>query len=131
MRMRAALLLMVLGLVAGCTTASQPTKPGRSASPGPVTLSETERAVVERDTLASLPDVANASFRTVSASRAASGTVTVCGYINVTGRGGTQTGDKPFVGVLNGSEFLLSAIGGTSEETVAVQTECIQNRVYI
>ncbi len=131
MRMRAATMMMILGLTAGCTTASQPAKPAGSTTPGPVTLSDTERATVERDTLASLPDVANANFRTISAARSSTGTVTVCGYINVTGRAGTQTGDKPFIGVLNGSEFLLSAMGGTSEETAAVQAECIQNRVYI
>ena len=122
--------LLVLSL-AGCTSTPNANKAARSAPPGPVTLSDAERSTVERDTIAALPDVSAGTFRTISAARSADGRVTVCGYINVTSGSGIRSGDTPFIGVLAGGEFQMSAIGGTSEETVAVQSECIQNRVYI
>jgi len=129
--MRPAISLLLIGLVAGCTSTPPPAKQATSTAVAPATLSDAERAIVERDTLAALPDVSNASFRTISASKSSNGTMTVCGYINVVASSGTSSGDKPFIGVLSGSEFLLSAMGGSKEETIAVQAECIQSRVYI
>lgn len=129
--MRRAIFLLLIGLAAGCTSTPPPAKQAKSTSVAPATLSDADRAIVERDTLAALPDVSNASFRTISASKGSSGTMTVCGYINVVASSGTSSGDKPFIGVLSGGEFRLSAMGGSEEETIAVQTECVQNRVYI
>ena len=129
--MRRAIALIMIGLTAGCTSTTPTAKPTTATSGTSVTLSETDRSTVERDTVAVLPDVSNATFRTVSASRRADGTLTVCGYVNSTNGAGVKSGDKPFVGILANGSFTLSAIGGTKEETVAVQSECIQNRVYI
>lgn len=124
----AGLLAVAIG---GCTSTSPAAKPARSSPPGPVTLSDAEKSIVERDTIASLPDVRAGTFRTISAARGTDGRVTVCGYINITSSAGVSSGDTPFIGELAGGEFQMSAIGGSSEETIAVQSECQQNRVYI
>ena len=56
----------------------------------------------------------------------ADGTVTACGYVNVGG-----AGDKPYIGALTSAGFVMSAMGGTDSETIAVQKSCGQRGVHI
>lgn len=125
------LLLATAQAASGCTTRAPADQPRRSGPAGPVSLTQAERSLVERETLAALPEIASGTFRTISAARAADGKVTVCGYLDFDDGRGVRSGDKPFVGLLAGDAFTLSALGGTAEETAAVQAECIRNRVYI
>jgi hypothetical protein len=130
-RMKRAIALILIGLVAGCTSTTPTAKPVTSKSGASVTLSDAERSTVQQDMVAALPDVTNATFRTISASRRSDGTLDVCGYIDVTNGAGVKSGDKPFIGTLANGSFALSAMAGTKEEIVNVQTQCIKNRVYI
>lgn len=128
--MRRAIALLIIGLAAGCSSTPAP-KPVTTASGTSVTLSDAERSTVERDAVATLPDVSSATFRTISASRRSDGALNVCGYVDSMNAAGVKSGDKPFIGVLANGSFALSAVGRTKEEIVAVQSECVKNRVYI
>ncbi len=129
--MRPTIALILIGLTAGCASTPQAATPATTKSGVSVTLSDADRSTVERDMVAALPDISEATFRTISASRRSDGSLTVCGYIDATSTSGVKSGDKPFIGMLSDGAFTLSARGGTADETVAVQTECIKSRIYI
>lgn len=127
--MKAALAAALVLLVAGCT--SSPPKPAPTPAPKagavtPVTLSDAERATVEVGARSYLQNPPDAVFRTMLASKRADGATTVCGYVNV-----NNGGDKPYIGTLAGGVFSVTAIGGTADETIAVQKACQSSRVYI
>ena len=123
MRKIPALLLLVA--VASCTSTPQTPKPPQAAAGGAaVTLTDADRAAVERAVRVQLgqPD---ATFRTMIAQRDANNAVVVCGYVN------PGVGDTPFVGMLNGGAFTVSDLGGPTERTIAVQKACHDRGIYI
>jgi hypothetical protein len=120
-------------LMAGCVSAPPtPAPTTTSTAAAPVTLSDADRAAIEAGTRASLQNApADATFRTMTASRGSDGVVTVCGYVNAKDSSGGNTGDKPFIGVMTGAGFSVTGMGGADAETIAVQTQCARRRINI
>lgn len=117
-------------LLAGCTSTSPPpTKPAayspRYGTNTPLTLTDADRAAVEAGTRAALANPPGASFRTMAATRAPDGVVTVCGYVN------TGSGDKPYVGTLSGGAYTMTGHGASDAEIVSVQAACAQKGAHI
>ena len=54
------------------------------------------------------------------------GTVYVCGSVNARTSSGAFTGDQPFYGTLDQREFTPIKIGGTQEQSQAIQAYCRQ-----
>ncbi len=119
-------LLVTAAMAGGCSSNSQNT-PAPAASRGPageVALSPSDRTAVETSVRSSLGQP-SASFRTMIGQRDASGVVTVCGYFN------SGSGDTPFIGTLNSGAFTVSNLGGTAEQTIAVQSACHGRGIYV
>ena len=121
----AALLLLVSGCVSSSPT-PPPASPIASGANKPYPLSDTEKATIEAGVRVSGPNIAaDAAFRTITATKGTNGITTACGYV------GTSAGEKPFIGVLGGTGFAMTGIGGAAEETIAVQTSCGQLGIHI
>lgn len=119
-------LLVTAAMAAACSSTGQNT-PAPAAPRGPageVSLSASDRTAVETSVRSSLGQP-SASFRTMIGQRDASGVVTVCGYFN------SGSGDTPFIGTLNGGAFTVSNLGGTTEQTIAVQSACHGRGIYV
>jgi len=120
--------LFMLFALAACSSTGNTPKPASSASPGAagssVQLTDADRAAVETAVRAQLGQP-GATFRTMIAQRDPGNAVVVCGYVN------PGSGDTPFVGMLSGSAFTVSDIGGPTERTVAVQKACHGRGIYI
>lgn len=119
---------VLLVLVSGCVSSPPPppASPIASKANSPYALTDTEKATIETGTRAARPDLpAGASFRTITATKSTDGVVTACGYV------GTSGGEKPFIGVLGGTTFTMTGIGGAAAETIAVQTSCGRLGIHI
>jgi len=128
--MKSPILASVAVLLCGCMSSPSTTAPKTSTTPGspsaPVVLTEMDRATIEaavRSYKLDLP--ATATFRTMTARRAGDGRVTACGYVNA------GTGDKPYVGILGDGGYTVTALGGTREEVIAIQSECGRKGINI
>jgi hypothetical protein len=73
-----------------------------------------------------LSDPASAQFGQIYAGRKPDGTVYVCGSVNARTSSGTFTGDQPFYGTLDQRGFNPIKIGGTAEQSQAIQAYCRQ-----
>jgi hypothetical protein len=73
-----------------------------------------------------LSDPASAQFGQIVAGRKPDGTVYVCGSVNARTSSGAFTGDQPFYGTLDQREFTPIKIGGTQEQSQAIQAYCRQ-----
>ncbi len=119
---------VLLALVSGCVSSqpAPPASPIASTANTPHALSDTEKATIEAGVRASQPDIpAGAAFRTITATKGTNGITTACGYV------GTSQGEKPFVGILGGTGFAMTGIGGAAEETIAVQASCSRMGIHI
>ena len=120
------LLLLLSGCVSnGPPPASAPPPPVMSTRNTPVTLTDANRTAIEAGVRTALGNPANATFRTMIATKAGDGVVTACGYVNTGG------GDKPYIGTLSDTGFAMTGKGGTAEETIATQTACSNKGVHI
>jgi hypothetical protein len=118
----------LLLLIAGCVSsppAVAPPPPVMSTRNTPVTLTDANRKAIETGVRAALGNPANATFRTMIATKGSDGVVTACGYVN------TGSGDKPYIGTLADAGFTMTGKGGTAEETIATQTACSNKGVHI
>ena len=118
----------LLLLVSGCVSSPTPppASPIASGANTPYPLSDAEKAAIEAGVRVSGPNIAaEAAFRTITATKATNGITTACGYV------GTSAGEKPFIGILGGTGFAMTGIGGAAEETIAVQTSCGQMGIHI
>jgi hypothetical protein len=73
-----------------------------------------------------LSNPASAQFGQIFAGRKPDGTVYVCGSVNARTSSGAFTGDQPFYGTLDQRGFTPIKIGGTAEQSQAIQTYCRQ-----
>jgi hypothetical protein len=128
----AALAVLMSGCVSAPPTPTPTPATTTSTAAAPVVLSDADRAAIEAGTRASLPNApADATFRTMTATRGSDGVVTACGYVNAKDSSGGNTGDKPFIGVMTGAGFSVTAMGGSDAETIAVQAQCARHRINI
>jgi hypothetical protein len=114
--------------LSACTSTQPPAAPPPPVNTGgntPVTLSDADRAAIEAGTRAALGGGANATFRTMIATRGGDGVVTACGYVN------TGSGDRPYIGVLGAAGFSVTSISSTKDEIIAVQGACSKKGVHI
>jgi hypothetical protein len=121
----ASIVLVLAGCVSSSPPAAAPPPPIMTGRNNPVTLSDANRAAIESGVRAALGNPANATFRTMIATKGPDGVVTACGYVN------TGSGDKPYVGTLSDAGFAMTGKGGTDAETIATQTACSQKGVHI
>ncbi len=121
-------LLVTAAISTACSSTGQSQNtPAPASSRGPageVALSPSDRTAVETSVRTSLGQP-SASFRTMIGQRDATGVVTVCGYFNA------GSGDTPFIGTLGGGSFTVSNLGGTAEQTIAVQSACHGRGIYV
>jgi hypothetical protein len=73
-----------------------------------------------------LSNPASAQFGQIFAGRKPDGTVYVCGSVNARTSSGAFTGDQPFYGTLDQREFTPIKIGGSEEQSRAIQAYCRQ-----
>ena len=73
-----------------------------------------------------LSDPASAQFGQINAGREPDGTVYVCGSVNARTSSGAFTGDQPFYGTLDQRAFNPIKIGGTEEQSRAIEAYCRQ-----
>jgi hypothetical protein len=73
-----------------------------------------------------LSDPASAQFGQIFAGRKPDGTVYVCGSVNARTSSGAFTGDQPFYGTLDQRAFTPIKIGGSEEQSRAIQAYCRQ-----
>ena len=73
-----------------------------------------------------LSNPASAQFGQIFAGRKPDGTVYVCGSVNARTSSGALTGDQPFYGTLDQREFTPIKIGGSEEQSRAIQAYCRQ-----
>lgn len=107
----ATFIAIALGAV-GCTT-----------TPGtPITLTGTQRSIVEQGVRAALKDPDSAKFGgPVAAARAADGDVTACGFVNAKNSYGGYVGSSPYIAKLRGTVIVDSTTGSGSEaDTIAL-----------
>ncbi len=117
--------LLLLLVVASCTSTQQTPKPaGATATGASVPISDADRAVIEAAVRARAGQP-SATFRTMIAQNDPGGAVMVCGYVN------PGAGDTPFVGTLSEGAFIVTDLGGPTERTLAVQKACHGAGIYI
>lgn len=127
MRKAAAILSAVA--LAGC---AGPMPHSNNASPppqplAPVTLTSAQIAMVQAGVRSSLKDPASARFDRVQLWKAGQKDAThiaVCGYVNAKNSFGGYTGDKPFVGVMDGRIFVVAGMGGSDLDSLSVLAVC-------
>lgn len=119
------MLLLLAGCVSSPPQAAAPPPPVMSTRNTPMTLTDANRTAIEAGVRAALGNPANATFRTMIATKGSDGIVTACGYVN------TGSGDKPYVGTLSAAGFTMTGKGGTVDETIATQTACSNKGVHI
>jgi hypothetical protein len=73
-----------------------------------------------------LSNPASAQFGQIFAGRKPDGTVYVCGSVNARTSSGAFTGDQPFYGTLDQRAFTPIKIGGSEEQSRAIQAYCRQ-----
>lgn len=114
-------------LLAGCAA-----DPGPQAQTGSVevyqrvSLAPQQAQLVYSGVQRLLSDPASAQFGQIFAGRKPDGTVYVCGSVNARTSSGAFTGDQPFYGTLDQREFTPIKIGGSEEQSRAIQAYCRQ-----
>ena len=73
-----------------------------------------------------LSNPASAQFGQIFAGRKPDGTVYVCGSVSARTSSGAFTGDQPFYGTLDQRAFTPIKIGGSEEQSRAIQAYCRQ-----
>jgi hypothetical protein len=114
-------------LLAGCAA-----DPGPQAQTGSVevyqrvSLAPQQAQLVYSGVQRVLSNPASAQFGQIFAGRKPDGTVYVCGSVNARTSSGAFTGDQPFYGTLDQREFTPIKIGGSEEQSRAIQAYCRQ-----
>jgi hypothetical protein len=114
-------------LLAGCAA-----DPGPQAQTGSVevyqrvSLAPQQAQLVYSGVQRVLSNPASAQFGQIFAGRKPDGTVYVCGSVNARTNSGAFTGDQPFYGTLDQRQFTPIKIGGTQEQSQAIQAYCRQ-----
>jgi hypothetical protein len=73
-----------------------------------------------------LSDPNSARFGEIFAGRQPDGTLYVCGSVDVRNNSGGYIGDQPFYGTLDQRAFTPITIGGTQEQSQAIEAYCRQ-----
>jgi hypothetical protein len=73
-----------------------------------------------------LSDPNAARFGNINAGRRPDGTLYVCGSVDVRNSSGAYTGEQPFYGTLDQREFTPITIGGSEEQSRAIEAYCRQ-----
>ena len=115
-------------LLTGCAAESGPpqVQAGSAEIYQRVSLGPQQMQLVYSGVQRVLSDPASAQFGQIVAGRKPDGTVYVCGSVNARTVSGTFTGDQPFYGTLDQREFTPIKIGGTAEQSQAIQAYCRQ-----
>jgi hypothetical protein len=114
-------------LLAGCAA-----DPGPQAQTGSVevyqrvSLAPQQAQLVYSGVQRVLSNPASAQFGQIFAGRKPDGTVYVCGSVNARTSSGAFTGDQPFYGTLDQRAFTPIKIGGSEEQSRAIQAYCRQ-----
>ena len=114
-------------LLAGCAA-----DPGPQAQTGSVevyqrvSLAPQQAQLVYSGVQRVLSNPPSAQFGQIFAGRKPDGTVYVCGSVNARTSSGAFTGDQPFYGTLDQREFTPIKIGGSEEQSRAIQAYCRQ-----
>lgn len=82
----------------------------------PITLTPSQRTIVQREVRASLKDPNSAKFGTMAAGRETDGSITVCGLVNAKNSYGGYAGMSGFIGALvsGGTRFIVAGIDGSA-----------------
>jgi|RhiMethySRZTD1v2_1073278.scaffolds.fasta_scaffold480789_2 hypothetical protein len=117
-------------LLAGCSASEPPATAQLQSNQAEVyqrvSLAPEQAQLVYSGVQRVLSDPASAQFGQIFAGRKPDGTVYVCGSVNVRTSSGTFTGDQPFYGTLDQRGFTPIKIGGTAEQSQAIQAYCRQ-----
>ena len=113
-------------LLAGCAAEPPPQATGSVEVYQRVSLGPQQMQLVYSGVQRLLSDPASAQFGQIVAGRKPDGTVYVCGSVNARTNSGAFTGDQPFYGTLNQRQFTPIKIGGTQEQSQAIQAYCRQ-----
>jgi hypothetical protein len=115
-------------LLAGCAAESGPpqVQTGSAEIYQRVSLGPQQMQLVYSGVQRVLSDPASAQFGEIYAGRKPDGTVYVCGSVNARTSSGAFTGDQPFYGTLDQRAFTPTMIGGTAEQSQAIQAYCRQ-----
>jgi hypothetical protein len=115
-------------LLAGCAAESGPpqVQAGSAEIYQRVSLAPEQAQLVYSGVQRVLSDPASAQFGQIYAGRKPDGTVYVCGSVNARTSSGAFTGDQPFYGTLDQRGFNPIKIGGTAEQSQAIQAYCRQ-----
>lgn len=113
-----------------------PERPQETLQAGsPYTLSPAEIAAVKRGVKGQLKDPTSPLFGEFRSAKNSDDVVTVCGWVNAKNSYGGYTGDKPFIGVIVGSQgtlgFVPAGFGGTDTATYVVRKTCAKAGVVI
>jgi hypothetical protein len=120
--------LFLVLLLAGCAAESGPpqVQTGSAEIYQRVSLAPEQAQLVYSGVQRVLSDPASAQFGQIYAGRKPDGTVYVCGSVNARTSSGAFTGDQPFYGTLDQRGFNPIKIGGTAEQSQAIQAYCRQ-----
>ena len=113
-------------LLAGCAAEPSPQATGSVEVYQRVSLAPEQMQLVYSGVQRVLSDPASAQFGQIFAGWKPDGTVYVCGSVNARTNSGAFTGDQPFYGTLNQRQFTPIKIGGTQEQSQAIQAYCRQ-----
>jgi hypothetical protein len=123
--MKSALAVLISTAVTAC--AATPPQERQLETATPITLNAKQVAAVRDGVTKSLKDPESARFGRMIGGRT-SGGVMVCGYVNAKNSFGGYIGEKPFHGVIlgsdNASSFAVTGMGGQDNETGAVFEIC-------
>ncbi|MGH6825757.1 hypothetical protein [Methyloceanibacter sp.] len=113
-------------LLAGCAAEPAAQATGSVEVYQRVSLAPQQAQLVYSGVQRVLSDPASAQFGQIFAGRKPDGTVYVCGSVNARTSSGALTGDQPFYGTLDQRAFTPIKIGGTEEQSRAIQAYCRQ-----
>jgi len=120
--MRVLLSVVAVFLLAGCTTAVEPTSP--------YTLSPTEIKAVVSGISSAVKDMDSPDFRKFTAATSADGHIYVCGWLSYQKRG-YYTGEQPFFGTMFAGRFDPERFGTNSFEISKVMSACHAHGIQI
>ena len=113
-------------LLAGCAAEPPPQATGSVEVYQRVSLAPEQMQLVYSGVQRVLSNPPSAQFGQIFAGRKPDGTVYVCGSVNARTNSGAITGDQPFYGTLDQRQFTPIKIGGTQEQSQAIQAYCRQ-----
>jgi hypothetical protein len=128
MRLKIIVTALVGFALAGCVSSSLP-------KTAPTTLDDGMKKTVQTAVTATLKDPNSAMFGAMQAGLRPDGIILVCGYVNAKNSFGGYTGNKLFEGLLyirpQGNAFIVTGMGGTSDEDFAVGVVCRSSGLQI